>query len=55
MGASFPKCWKAGQRAEVSFGVRGVWGCNCRGGGTVGEYKCKLGWREIGVSGDIVR
>ena len=32
--ASFPKCWKAGQRAEVSFGKRGVW-------------DAIVGWKEL--------
>ena len=45
--ASFPKCWKAGQRAEVSFGIRGGWGCNCRVEGIVVRCECRLGWGEL--------
>ena len=42
-----------GPRFQSARKLRSAWGymvsggCNCRGGGTVGEYNCKLGWREL--------
>ena len=42
-----------GPRFQSGGKLRSAWGyvvsgrCNCRGGGTVGEYNCKLGWREL--------
>ena len=43
-----------GPRFQKGGKLRSAWGyvvsgrCICRGGGTMGEYNCKLGLRELG-------
>ena len=42
-----------GPRFQKGGKLRSAWGyvvsgrCSCRGGGTMGEYNCKLGLREL--------